>query len=107
MSFWFYVYQGEEISENELFADSITWNLNPMWYAAGVHDALRKSDGKKANEIDEALVAGLRRMRADPETFRKMNPPNGWGTYEQAMKLLEELIRVVQSYPEATIRISG
>lgn len=108
MSFWIYLYDGDPAKEeNEVFVSNMTINLSQMWWGAGIHDEIRKSSGKKAKDVDEALTNGLRRMRADPEIYRKMSSPNGWGTYEQALKFLEELVRAVQCYPDATIMVSG
>lgn len=66
-----------------------TTNLRPMWEAAGIDfDAL---EGKTAAEIKPVLKAAIAAMEADPEKFKELNPPNGWGDYEGLLKVLRRL----------------
>jgi hypothetical protein len=79
-----------------------TYNLGKMLRAAGFPDweALR---GAPASEAAGMLnkVAGT--LRADPETFRRYNPPNGWGNYELAVEFVETFRDHCSAFPAATI----
>jgi hypothetical protein len=46
-------------------------------------------------------------MKARLEEYQKLNPENGWGSYETALAFLEEIINACEEYPDATIRISA
>ena len=83
-----------------------THNLVPMWREAGCFDALYESQGKLASTLLPELRAGLARMEASPEDFKKLNPSNGWGNYETAVSFLKEVIDMCERAPRfATIRV--
>ncbi len=90
-----------------LFDANITHNVAPMWIEAGVYDALYESDGKYAGDISEILINGLIDMKRYPEKYRAMNPANGWGNYEGALKFLDGIATACMHYPKALIRISA
>ena len=89
-----------------LVSKNITHNLNKMWTVAGVYDALYHSDGVPAKEIIPELADGLERLKRDPYRFNPLSNPNGWGTYNQAVPWLEELIEELKGYPESIIHVS-
>lgn len=43
--------------------------------------------------------AALKRLRERPEHFRTLNPPNGWGTYEDALWFFEILVDACRQAP--------
>jgi hypothetical protein len=90
-----------------IFDANYTHNVVPMWDKAGCYDALYKSQGKKAADVLPALKAGLQAMHDDPEGFRALNPPNGWGSYDSAMPWLCNVIENFEANPDATIRVSA
>lgn len=89
---------------------NLTYNLTPMLKAAGFPGwsevvSERRSDGllpTGANTVPifEAVLAEL---RANPEKYRAMNPPNGWGTYEGAVEVFADYIEKVGPHPDATV----
>lgn len=89
----------------ELFWRNITHNVTPMWRLAGCYDALYRMHGRPASEALPALRAGLTAMRSDPNAFRMLNSPNGWGTYEGAVDFLEAVVRAFEAHPDATIEV--
>ena len=89
----------------DLYSSNITGNLIPMWRAAGIYEALYDMGEHKANEIIPALETGLALMKLDPEKFKKLNSPNGWGVYENAIPFLERLLEACQEYPVAIISV--
>jgi hypothetical protein len=106
MSLTFHLYDGEKSGADELFSNNITHNLVPMWQKAGVYDALYNSDGKRAREISNALIYGHAEMITSRKEFEKLNSPNGWGKYENAIRFLHDAMEACLKYPEAIIRIS-
>lgn len=85
---------------------NITHNVIPMWRLAGVVDALYESHGTLAGEHLDVLQAGVLRMKTDPAAYRGLNPANGWGNYEGALRFLEEWLAACEAHPKATIGVS-
>ena len=63
---------------------NITHNLSPMFAEAGVYEILWRGEGLRAGDQIEALEDARIAMISEPERFRALNPPNGWGSYEVA-----------------------
>ena len=92
--------------ETTVVDKNITHNLAQMWREAGVYDALYNSEGCIAGDLLPTLERGLRDMIANPSRFKHLSADNGWGTYEQAVPWLSELVREFKKYPEGIISIS-
>ena len=90
----------------ELLWESYTHNVVPMWHKAKIYDELYNNDGKHPKEIVDALRRGLKDMQEYPEEYKLLNPENGWGSYDTAMKFLSAIIVACEKYPDAIIRIS-
>ena len=52
------------------------------------------------------LREGLAQMHNRPLYFKQFNSPNGWGTYDNAVKWLSDLVVEFQKYPEGIIEVS-
>lgn len=82
---------------------NLTYNLSKMWRAAGVD--IRGLDGRVAadcvKEVDDALI----NLRAQPDYFKPMNPPNGWGDYEGLCWTLSRLLDAFQAHPKAIVQV--
>jgi hypothetical protein len=80
----------------------VTYNLGLMLRAAGFPDweALR---GAPASEVGGMLRSVADRLRADPERFKAMNPPNGWGSYEVAIGFLDRFAGACAEHPRAFV----
>lgn len=83
-----------------------THNLTEMWTEAGCFDALYNSDGIKAKHIRPFLEKGLKLMIIKSDSFKKLNPENGWGSYEGAVKFLENVINACLENKESRVHIS-
>lgn len=84
-----------------------TYNVSPMFYdAIPLKDGIGGIDGERARDVIEALRSGLSKMQDNPDRYIPMNPENGWGDYEGAMRLLESLIRWAAKHPEARFEVS-
>ncbi|MFG3709500.1 hypothetical protein [Micromonospora sp. NPDC047730] len=81
-----------------------TSNCGPMWRAAGAD--LAAFDGEPAGECLPILTAAIKRMEDDPATYRAMDPPNGWGSYDSLLPALRRLADGFRSHPKATVRVS-
>ena len=95
--------------EDTVFEQNITSNLAPMWRKAGIYLSewgYSKRPEDTAAVFIEPLETAVTAMRADPETYRALNPPNGWGDYEGALQFLEDLLSAAKANPEARIYVS-
>lgn len=98
-----------ERETNEVFTANITHNLNKMAQAADIYTALWRSDEHgwdHAKNIIGMLERGLKRLKKDPEKFKKFNPENGWGSYEQLVNFVESYLVACKQYPDAKVEIS-
>lgn len=83
---------------------SPTYNLAPM-FAEALGRRIRDLDGMPAAEVAPLVAAALALMEADPERFRALNPPNGWGSYESAVRALTWLRDACAEHPKATVQV--
>lgn len=99
----------EKYESNEIYAANITHNLNTMAAAAGLYEALWRPDENnwsKAGDLIEVLEAGLEKLKADPEKFKKYEPDNGWGTYDGLVEFTEKYLAACKANPEARVEVS-
>lgn len=81
-----------------------TYNLAPMFkYALGF--GLRELDGRLAGVVIHELRRAIAAMQNDPRTFKGLNPPNGWGSYEGALEFLQNFLKDCLEHPKATVHI--
>ena len=100
---------GESKKGNDLFRKNITHNLRTMANAAGVYNALWRAPENnivQARQLVPILKVGIEKLTSNPEEFYQFNSENGWGTYDQFLPWLKELLEECQTYPNAYIRIS-
>lgn len=81
-----------------------TSNCAGMWRQAGAD--LAAFDGDPAGECAPLLRAAIEVMESEPATFRAMNPPNGWGDYDDVLEELKRLLKGLEEYPDAIVRVS-
>jgi hypothetical protein len=63
----------------------------PTWW--------KQLDGMTGVQGAEYLRRIVKALEADPERFRAMNPPNGWGDYDSLLKVLREMRDTVLEWP--------
>jgi hypothetical protein len=80
-----------------------TSNCSAMWRKAGAD--LAEFHGKTAAECAPVLAAGIAALKADPETYRAMNPGNGWGDYDTLVESLRRLLANFRAAPAAYVHV--
>ena len=96
-------------SGQEVYEGNITHNLNKMAQEAGVYKYLWRPDEigvTHARQLIEPLEKGLETLKQDPDTFRKLNPPNGWGDYDGLVGFVEHYLKACKQYPDAEVSVS-
>lgn len=91
---------------------SPTYNLAPMFREAlGIPMSAHADsggghlDGMLARDALPILNRAIERMCSEPDRFRALNPPNGWGSYEGALEFLRWLREQCENHPKATVRV--
>lgn len=98
--------------EQTVYDRNITHNLNTMFDAvdAGggltLYRILWHGDGMVAGAVLQNLEAGELLMRSDRAHFERLNPENGWGDYDGAIRFLRDVISACREHPRAVIRCS-
>lgn len=94
---------GEPVTAVEI--GNYTSNVFPMWVDALNGTSLREYRGAPCSEAAGPLADGVKRMEADPDHYRAMNPKNGWGDYQGALDYLRRLAEACAQHPKCTIAI--
>jgi hypothetical protein len=81
-----------------------TYNVSKM-YVEAMGESLSYFDGLKAIDAVELLAKGFCEMRDNPDKYKTMNPENGWGNYEGALKYLEDLLNACVENPNTIIHV--
>jgi hypothetical protein len=97
-------------SENAAtYSGNITHNLRIMADAADLYECLWRPDEigiTLAIQLIQPLKDGLARLQSDPETYRALNPVNGWGSYEGLVDFVAEYLAACIAFPEAEVFVS-
>lgn len=98
-----------------VYSGNITHNLNAMAVEVVLSNGLtlyevlwRPEDHglKFARDISELLDEGWNILLADPEKYKKYNPPNGWGSYDGLCNFVYKYRNACWDNPDAELRIS-
>jgi hypothetical protein len=96
------------IRKTDVFDWNITHNLTKMADEAGIYMYLwnpEKVGITKAEQLIEPLTKGLQLLKSDPRRFNRLNPDNGWGTYEGLVEFIESYLLACIENPDAEIYI--
>ena len=92
----------------EVYTANITHNLTRMAKEAGIYEALWRPEEigvTKASELIVLLRKGLKKLRADPERFKALNPENGWGSYSGFVPWVEKYLAACEENPDAKVEV--
>lgn len=99
-----------EMQDDEYcYSDNITHNLTKMADAAGLYKALWRPEeigATHAHQLVAPIETGLAALKADPERFKALNPPNGWGSYAGLVGFAERYLMACKAHPSAKIEVS-
>ena len=98
-----------ETVETEVYWRNITHNLGTMANAAGLYTPLWRPEEinlRIGADLIPFLTEGLAKLKADPDKYKQYNPKNGWGSYEDLVKFVEEYLQACMENPTAKIEVS-
>jgi hypothetical protein len=96
-------------SDREVYWRNITHNLGEMASTAGIYKELWRPEEigiTTAEQLIIPLSIGLDLLIRDPEHFKQLNPPNGWGDYEGFVGFVSDYLRACKENPEAEVHVS-
>ena len=103
------VFISDEVGDScQVFSANITHNLGEMAKAAGLYEALWRPEEigiEYARDLIAPLAVGLETLVDDPEQFRALNPPNGWGDYEGQVRFVVGYLSACVQDPDATVSV--
>lgn len=83
-----------------------TSNIGKMYCDAFNVQDWKFINGKVCKDALPYVKNACKNMRRSPDRYKKMEPSNGWGTYEGALEYLEHLQKGCEENPDCTVRIS-
>lgn len=101
---------GSEYEEEEtLYESNITHNLNTMAKEASIYEDLWRPEEigiTTARQLIEPLKKGLKKLKEDPEHYKKFDAENGWGRYVDFVSFVEEYLDACIKFPNALVTAS-
>jgi len=76
--------------EVEIFDSNITYNLGKMYYKC-IDGGFKALDGMVCEKAIPILNKAIEDMVVNKEEYEKLNPANGWGTYDGLLKELKRM----------------
>ena len=98
-----------------VYSNNITHNLGKMAdnvvlsNGMTLYEVLWRPEEKGlclARDISELLDEGWNILLSEPETFKKFNPENGWGSYEGLCIFVRNYCNACWDNPDAELRVS-
>jgi hypothetical protein len=88
---------------------NVTYNLTPMLREAGMFPGSHRDlIGAPCSETAGVAESARARLLADPDRFKALNPPNGWGDYDGAVEFVTDLRDMCARWSWApTARLEG
>lgn len=96
------------LEPEEIYSSNITHNLGRMAGEAGIYKELWRPEEigiTTAAQLVAPLAAGLDRLKNDPEKYKRLNPENGWGTYEGLVNFVSDYLAACRESPDAVVSV--
>lgn len=82
-----------------------TYNVSAMFMKAFGDGGIHNLADMQAGTAIPFIKGAIDHMRNNAEDYRKLNPKNGWGSYEGAIGYLESILGHCKEHPLTTIQI--
>jgi len=108
MSWDAYIYtivDGKEVEIHEGW--NYTHNCNGMLRTAGFEEWPYDVKSMRGTTFAEKLSKTVEQMEKEPGEYRKMDPKNGWGSYDTLLPILKDMLEVARQYPSAFWEVHG
>lgn len=92
------------MKEVNIFEKNITYNLAPMYYKCiDKEKGLKKLDNMSCKKALPIINKAIADMLNNADEYRKLNPSNGWGSYEGLLVALQDLRNCCANNPDGII----
>ncbi len=92
--------------ETEIYESNVTYNLSKMYYKCiDKEKGFKKLDGMNCKKALPIINNAIQDMLNNADEYRKLNPENGWGSYEGLLKTLQDMRNCCESNPDGTINV--
>ncbi|MFI3293523.1 MAG: hypothetical protein SNI70_08395 [Rikenellaceae bacterium] len=96
----------DQYDDGKISWHNITHNLNVMAKEAGIYEVLwhpERVNISSAKDMIPILETGVEELEKNPEKYKKYNPENGWGDYENLVKFAKSVLNDCYKYPDAIV----
>lgn len=90
---------------DEIEVGNYTYNVSKM-YNLAMDCTISDLHGLIANDVTVKLLEGINHMKQYSETYIQLNPANGYGNYEGAVKFLEKIYDACMKNPDYKIDVN-
>lgn len=92
--------------EVDIYETNITYNLAKMYYKAiGDGLGLKKIKGMTCKEALPIIDNAIKDMIDKKEEYEKLNPSNGWGSYDGLLKDFKDIREICEENPDGIFDI--
>lgn len=85
----------------DIYETNITYNLSPMYYKAIDEElGLKKLKRMTCKNALPIINKAIQDMIDNKKEYEKLNPKNGWGTYDGLLEQFKEIREVCESNPD-------
>ena len=90
-----------------IYDTNITYNLADMYYKCiDKEKGFKKLNGMNCKEALPIINNAIQDMLNNADEYRKLNPKNGWGSYEGLLSNLQEMRNCCENNLDGIIDIS-
>lgn len=90
----------------EIYDGNVTYNLADMYYKCiDKEKGFKKLDGMNCKEALPIINNAIQDMLNNAKEYRKLNPSNGWGSYEGLLSTLQEMRTCCENNLDGIINI--
>ena len=96
----------KEFKPCTIWAIGITHNLTAMAEAAGLYECMWRPEEMYitlASQMIHPLRCGIAVLKQDKEKLEKLNPKNGYGSYELLLSVAQRYLAACEENPNATV----
>jgi hypothetical protein len=90
--------------DDVLYWTEYTANVEVIWQEVGIH--LPHLSGLSTDAAAPRLSAGISLIREHQESLRQYEPSNKWGSFDGALRFLEDIFASCIAHPGMTLTVS-
>lgn len=93
--------------EVEIYERNVTYNLADMYYKCiDEKQGFKKLNKMNCKEALPIIHTAIQDMLNNTEEYKKLNPKNGWGSYEGLLETLQGMKSCCENNPDGIIHVS-